>query len=982
MAKTSRKNPGKGKRPQGPDDIRLPPATDWRTTDQDEINRRILRAREEKFVIRNLAPRHPVFSDFEVQSQSGMTYTVEIRSVARRRFNCSCVDFQVNGLGTCKHVEAVLQHLGATRKKDFAAARTKDNSPRIDIIADPAASMLVVERGFAALPAPARAHFDKTGRAPVNNSAGLDDLLAQCAKTAAAAAPALRISQTVPAWREKLRREETRRALRRDYEQKVRSGEYPPHETLVPLYPYQREGMLHLAFGERALLADEMGLGKTIQAIAACALLRRLGQARRVLVVTPASLKAEWEEQIRRFTPLPLQTVFGGRRARLAAYENAPFFTLVNYEQMRSDALDVNARLRPDIIVLDEAQRIKNWASKTAQAVKRLQSPRAFVLTGTPIENRLDELYSLVSFLDPAIFGPLFRFNREFYDLDERGRPEYCRSLARVHERIRPLLLRRRKSDVETELPDRTDRNLFIALADTQRADYETHKTIVAKLAAIAKRRPLTKQEQEKLLLEMGIMRMLCDTPYILDKSPDPDRTCPKLDELTRILDELLDENETLPAPGAPGANAPAPVKIIIFSEWVRMLELVRDHLRQKRIGCAWHTGGVPQQKRRAEIRLFKDDPECRVFLSTDSGGVGLNLQNASVVINCDLPWNPAKLEQRIARAWRKHQKNAVTVINLIAENTIEHGMLGTLAAKQSLAEGVLDLRGDLEHIPLRPAGQTFFQRLEQIMAKGAAAGKAMPRAPGEQTSGGDAAPPSDPGAEFAKAAAGLFPGRVVACEERYPSPNPEGEPLPPVLVVVVDHDAGTLRPRFEELRDKLRAPDMRVEVLDRATAQAMERLREMGLIQTTTRGTRVLYSISNDTTGPGAAAPAPLSEEEKARAAEHRKEAGKRLRLAKVFIEEDLADEARAALRAAALALAGALAVEKRVGILPKNLRDLSAPPLSYLPGGELPALARQLEDGPAAGRDAEKLRELAAALEKQARRADACAKGCDSRQ
>src|SRR5450759_2890247 len=132
--------------------------------------------------------------------------------------------------------------------------------------------------------------------------------------------------------------------------------------------------MLHLAFTERALLADEMGLGKTIQAIAACALLHRLGTVQRVLVVTPASLKTEWEDQIQRFSDLPYHLVFGARPVRLRAYGAAPFFTMVNYEQMLGDSLDVNHLLRPDVVILDEAQRIKNWNTKTAQAVKRLRS--------------------------------------------------------------------------------------------------------------------------------------------------------------------------------------------------------------------------------------------------------------------------------------------------------------------------------------------------------------------------------------------------------------------------------------------------------------------------------------------------------------------------------------------------------------------------------------------------------------------------------
>jgi SNF2 family DNA or RNA helicase len=258
-----------------------------------------------------------------------------------------------------------------------------------------------------------------------------------------------------------------------------------------------------------------MGLGKTIQAIAACALLHRLGQASHVLVVTPASLKTEWEEQIQRFTTLPYQLVYGSRQYRLKAYIGAPFFTLVNYEQMLMDTLDVNARLKPDVVILDEAQRIKNWDTKTAQAIKRLRSRYAFVLTGTPIENRIDELHSIMDFLDPTALGPLFRFNRDFYELDDRGRPQAYRNLGQLHQRIKPYLLRRRKADVETELPARTDRNHFVALSDEQKIRYDDHQAQITRLMAAAKRRPLTQQEQDKLMRELAMARMVCDTNYI-----------------------------------------------------------------------------------------------------------------------------------------------------------------------------------------------------------------------------------------------------------------------------------------------------------------------------------------------------------------------------------------------------------------------------------------------------------------------------------
>ena len=395
--------------------------------------------------------------------------------------------------------------------------------------------------------------------------------------------PQIRLSQEIVPWLENRDRAAGRQQLRHEYELKVQSGEWPAHETTVPLFPYQREGMLHLAFTERALLADEMGLGKTIQAIAACALLQRLGQARRVLVVTPASLKTEWEEQIRKFTTLDYQIVFGGKLARLKAYATpagpsarpVPFFTIVNYEQMVADALDVNERLAPDIVVLDEAQRIKNWNTKTAQAVKRLRSRYAFVLTGTPIENRIDELHSLMDFLNPAVLGPLFRFNRDFYELDDRGRPVGYRNLDELRRRIHPFLLRRRKAEVETELPPRSDRNHFVPLNDRQKSSYAGHEQQVLKLVNIAQRRPLTQQEQEKLQRELAMMRMICDTNFILD--PD-DRTCPKLAEIEKLLEEC-GENDT---------------KVIIFSEWEKMLQLVRGLCDERGLGYAWHTGSVP----------------------------------------------------------------------------------------------------------------------------------------------------------------------------------------------------------------------------------------------------------------------------------------------------------------------------------------------------------------------------------------------------
>jgi SNF2 family DNA or RNA helicase len=162
--------------------------------------------------------------------------------------------------------------------------------------------------------------------------------------------------------------------------------------------------------------------------------------------------------------------------------------------------------------VLDEAQRIKHWWTKTARRVKQLRSPYAFVLS-TPLENRIDELYSIVQYLDPELVGPLFRFNREFDDLDERGRPVDDKNLAELRNRVAPVMLRRRKVDVESELPGSTVTNYFVAMAEEQRTRYEEFRTQAARLIALAQHRPLLPKEFERLQMLLPCMRMICDTP-------------------------------------------------------------------------------------------------------------------------------------------------------------------------------------------------------------------------------------------------------------------------------------------------------------------------------------------------------------------------------------------------------------------------------------------------------------------------------------
>ena len=251
----------------------------------------------------------------------------------------------------------------------------------------------------------------------------------------------------------------------------------------------------------------------------------------------------------------------------------------------------------------------------------------------------------------------------------------------------------------------------FVPMVEEQRARYEDYRSQAARLLALAQRRPLTPKEFDRLQMLLACMRMICDTPAILDPTC---RVSPKLEELEGILSDLLEEPER---------------KIIVFSEWERMLEMVRELAAELGVETAWHTGSVPQQRRRAEIVRFKQDPACRLFLSTDSGSVGLNLQAASAVVNVDLPWNPAKLEQRIARAWRKNQTRSVTVVNLVCENSIEHQILHLIGHKQALADGVLDGQGDLAALKM-PSGRAAMIERMQAMMEGTARRPCRPKKP------------------------------------------------------------------------------------------------------------------------------------------------------------------------------------------------------------------------------------------------------------
>ena len=659
-----------------------------------QLNLRRQFGRAQSFGLRNLGSA-PVFSEFEVTNPaSRRTYRVDIRGEAPGDSLCTCPDYATNTLGTCKHIEFTLEQLrqqegGAEALREgyvppHAEVRLR-NGGRREVVFCPGQA---TPRALAHL---ARQHFDARGVLAEDSFADFPHFVAEARKVD----PDFRCHESALDFVAE-RRDAAHRAAVLDQRYQG-SAAHLDGLLQVPLYPYQQQGALFAARAGRALLGDEMGLGKTVQAIAFATLMMNEFGAERVLIVCPSSLKYQWKQEIEKFAGSQALVIEGLSTVRARMYEAGSFFTIVNYDVVHRD-LEAIARMAPDLVILDEAQRIKNWRTRTAQAVKSIESPYALVLTGTPLENRLEELYSIVQFVDRHRLGPLFRFRAEHQVTEpESGKVVGYRQLTSIGETLSPILLRRRKDEVLDQLPERTDNTFFVAMTKEQRTVHDEQREIVARLVSKWRRyRHLSEADQRRLTIALQTMRMACDNTYLVDHVT---RFGTKVDELVQLLDELLEEPQT---------------KVVIFSQWTRMNDLVAEALQKKGWGFTYLHGGVPSKTRPRLISRFKEDPDCRVFLSTDAGGVGLNLQVASTVINLDLPWNPAVLEQRIGRVHRLGQRNSVRVINLVSQGSIEEGMLSVLKFKRSLFAGVLD-GGDDEIFMHGPRLQKFIESVEAV---------------------------------------------------------------------------------------------------------------------------------------------------------------------------------------------------------------------------------------------------------------------------
>jgi superfamily II DNA or RNA helicase len=674
------------------------------------------------------------------RNSAARPYCTILHAVEPIEGRCDCPDFVKNSLGVCKHILSVLEHLYAKPRLLRQALKEQDENGapiRTGLRWDPIRPLtgagdwlerVAWFRGPETKGAAAGKWSQalKWFRPKANGALVLNHSFADDPPRRLALVEDL--LKVVPAGVRGLAHDPALRALligeRDRLKHKVKQELTLPElkagiESLKrPLYPYQRAGVERFLAEGRLLLADDMGLGKTAQATAACTILWRTRRIRRGLLIVPASLKPQWAREWALFSDLPVEVIDGAPPERQARYQaHKAGFLIINYEQLIRD-LETIRRWAPDLVVLDEAQRIKNWATKTALSVKGLAPPYRLVLTGTPMENRIDELASIVEWVDDMALEPKWRLGAvHAVHADGRREVSGVRHLDTLRQRLRGCMVRRVRQDVLDQLPPRTDTRVPVELTEPQQEEHDALYQPILTLIQRSKVRPLTQAEFLRLMSLLTTQRIISNGlaqlrfeevwPAIRGCAPEESvikgLSAPKLLELRQLVRQLVLEQDR---------------KAVIFSQWRRMLTLahwsVSDLLAEHGLRAGFFTGGEGQRRRTQNIVEFHDDPHFRLLFASDAGGVGLNLQRAAnCVINLELPWNPAVLEQRIGRIYRLGQTLPIDVYNLVCELGIESRIASLVSSKQAFFKGLFD--GDSDAVQFDQSS-SFLSRIEKII--------------------------------------------------------------------------------------------------------------------------------------------------------------------------------------------------------------------------------------------------------------------------
>jgi SNF2 family DNA or RNA helicase len=486
-----------------------------------------------------------------------------------------------------------------------------------------------------------------------------------------------------------------------------------PSNINVTLYPFQRKAVQFILDSDgRACVFDEMGLGKTITATTAVLELAKQHKAFRVMIVAPNAVVEQWRgELVEKFNLNPtLVTSKTKLRERMALYDDP--LAILNYELLRTD-LELILQKAFDTLILDEVTRVKNWDTQTSEAVKRLITRNVIALTGTPLENHLGELYNIVNIVRPGFFG---RYNEDFlarYTIKISGQgwqasrplinPE---TVSELRKQLVAISIRRTKAQVLRQLPALTMQYVYTEPARNQRMIYDIlqaglGETIVEEYMFSARSEEGPNPFTANRIRLYTLLREACAdismiAGYLRRKQRENTKDAIALREsaifrrLIRVVSKLEPENAKLVELKELVKDlSEQDHKMVVFSQYVPVVNLIQEELTSEGTGTLVYHGQLSEDTRTRTLKEFKENSDFRVLASTDAGQFGLNLQAADVVVNYDLPWNPARLQQRIARLHRIGQINKVLAVNFVVKGTVEEHVRDVLERKRKLFRDV-----------------------------------------------------------------------------------------------------------------------------------------------------------------------------------------------------------------------------------------------------------------------------------------------------
>jgi len=482
----------------------------------------------------------------------------------------------------------------------------------------------------------------------------------------------------------------------------------------VKPYNFQKVAAEFLINVEKGLAALDMGLGKTLTALMAALKLIKEKKVKKILVICPASLKYNWALEIAKFTDCTYHVIEGNAKKRSTQYSGNHTFTIMNYDLLRTLDMDQITKIKWDLIISDEIQRAKNYSTATSKKIRTLDAPYIFALTGTPIENDVMDLFTIMKFINPDVFGSNpKRFKDRYCEQNYFGAVTGYKHLDEIKKKLSNVMIRRKKRDVLDELPDKVVQYYYVNLNEEEKKLYKQYKSGIIEGYNGGKLRHID------VLAQVVYLREICDCVNLINQGEKV--VSSKLEELKRIISDIPKES-----------------KVVIFTAFERMSQIIEKELPYKSVrlhggvknncvleteiekdtknnfknleqsdldlkiheekkkavcqSCPYYNDDDKCSSRKKIMNKFNNDPDIKLFISTDAGKEGINLQVADTFVNYDMSFNPAVNEQRIARIDRIGQKSdKILIVNMVCYDTIEIRMLDILERKQKIFDLVVD---------------------------------------------------------------------------------------------------------------------------------------------------------------------------------------------------------------------------------------------------------------------------------------------------